>query len=71
MITSAENRAWPGDVAIPSHPRTGLPVPSVVRPLKIATIETRHAGRLAQISQPTLKSVLHRIQMIVAEEREA
>ena len=70
MITSAENRAWPGDVAIPSYARVGLPAASVVRPLKIATIETRHAERLGQIAKPTLKSVMRQIQMIVSEDRE-
>jgi mRNA interferase MazF len=44
MITSAENRAWPDDVAFgPSYRKAGLPAPSVVRPCKLATIETRHA----------------------------
>src|SRR3954467_5640447 len=36
MITAAENRELSGDVAIPDDERTGLPVPSVVRPCKIA-----------------------------------
>lgn len=50
MITSADNEAWPGDVAITDLKRAGLPAPSVVRPAKIACIEParieRRAGRL-------------------------
>jgi mRNA interferase MazF len=50
MITSADNKAWPSDVAIKDLKGAGLPLPSVVRPAKIACIETgrivRRAGRL-------------------------
>jgi len=51
MITSAENRAWPGDVPLgESHVGAGLPAPSVIRPCKLATIEARHAERLGRIT---------------------
>ncbi len=51
MITSAENRPWPGDVPlVEDHEAAGLPVPSVVRTAKIATIEARHADRLGLLS---------------------
>jgi len=70
MITSAENRIWPGDVVIPNHASAGLPAPSVVRTLKIATIETRHAEQLGQISQITLKSVMSEIQLLVSKTSE-
>jgi len=49
MITSAENRAWPGDLAIGRYEEVGLPAPSIIRPCKIATIEARHAERLGRI----------------------
>jgi mRNA interferase MazF len=62
MITSAENRPWQGDVSIPSHERSGLPAPSVVRLLKIATIESRHADRIGKIAKPTLRTVMQHIQ---------
>lgn len=45
MITSAENRGWPSDVAVNNLAATGLPVPSVVRTAKIATIEASDATR--------------------------
>ena len=46
MITSAENRGWPGDVPIADSSLAGLPVPSVIRTAKIATIEAKEAERL-------------------------
>ncbi|WP_051357193.1 type II toxin-antitoxin system PemK/MazF family toxin [Azorhizobium doebereinerae] len=46
MITSAANRAWPGDVPLGAgYAEAGLPAPSVIRPAKIATIEAAHADR--------------------------
>jgi mRNA interferase MazF len=49
MITSAENRGWPGDLAITNPAGAGLPAPSVIRTAKIATIEAAHASRLGRI----------------------
>lgn len=49
MITSAENRAWPSDVAIDDLAGTGLPVPSLIRTAKIATIDARDAEPLGRI----------------------
>ena len=39
MITNAAHRPWVGDVAISDLDGAGLPVASVVRPAKIATID--------------------------------
>ena len=50
MITSAANRIWPGDVPlIDDHLEAGLPVPSLVRTTKIATIESEQADRLGSL----------------------
>jgi len=50
MITSAQNRRWPGDVPlIENHAEIGLPVPSLVRSTKIATIEASHADRIGSV----------------------
>lgn len=59
MITSAANRPWPGDVPVPDQ--TGLPAPSVVRPVKIATIEARHASFIGKLPAEAHKSVMQRI----------
>lgn len=49
MITSADNRRWQGDFEIQDLEGVGLPAPSIIRPCKIATIETRHAEPLGRI----------------------
>ena len=50
MVTSAANRGWPGDVAVSDLPMAGLPVASLVRSAKIATIEARDAERIGRLS---------------------
>jgi len=61
MITSAENRGWPDDVAITAPARAGLPAPSVIRPMKIATIDAADATRLGTISETLREKVLRRV----------
>lgn len=62
MITSAANRAWPGDVDLSTDlARGGLPAPSMVRTLKIATIEAAVAEPLGKIAPRTLKAVMDHI----------
>lgn len=52
MITSAANRRWPGDVPLGDDYRpVGLPIPSVVRSTKLATIEARHADRIGRLGE--------------------
>src|SRR3954452_23998438 len=38
MVTSAANRGWPGDVPVSDLAGAGLPIASIIRPAKIATI---------------------------------
>jgi mRNA interferase MazF len=66
MITAAENRSWQGDVRISNRKGSGLPVPSVIRPFKIATIETRFADRLGKVTRPALRLVMDQLQTILA-----
>lgn len=61
MITSAENRGWPGDVAVSNMAEAGLPAPSVVRTAKIATIEAVDASKLGRISLSALRRVMSRV----------
>lgn len=62
MITSAENEAWPSDVAIDDLKRAGLPAPSVVRPAKIACIEpTRIDRRIGRLDKATARTITQRI----------
>lgn len=63
MITSAENRGWPGDATVSDLRVAGLPAPSVVRPAKVATVEARDAERLGMLPLPdraTVRSFIRR-----------
>jgi len=56
MVTSAENRPWPEDILLTDNfAALGLPAPSLIRPIKIATIEASQAETIGQL--PT--DVLH------------
>jgi mRNA interferase MazF len=66
MITSADNRGWPGDVAVRNLDMAGLPAASVVRTAKIATIEARDAHRLGRISASQLGLVRKHLAATVA-----
>ncbi len=57
MITSAVNRGWTGDVLISDLGAAGLPVPSIVRTAKLATIEARDAQRLGTLPQADRNAV--------------
>ena len=57
MITSAENRGWPGDVTIADSAAAGLPIPSIIRTAKIATIETPRAETRGRVEAATLAEV--------------
>ena len=65
MITSAENKPWPEDVAIEDLGKAGLAHPSVVRPIKIATIQhdriDRILGTLGTREQGLVDPALRRI----------
>lgn len=61
MITSAQNRGWPGDVPVADLATAGLPVPSVIRTAKIATIEASDATRLGRIPAALIRKVRHHL----------
>jgi len=61
MVTSAENRAWPGDVPVIDGFACGLPIPSVVRTAKIATIDVRDAEPLGKVRPDVLSAVFGRL----------
>lgn len=67
MITSAENRGWPGDVRVSNLGRAGLPVESVVRTAKIATIDARDAEILGKLSAKNWSDVLSEVQARIDE----
>jgi mRNA interferase MazF len=57
MITSAANRGWTGDVTISDLQAAGLPIPSIVRTAKLATIEARDAQRLGTLPSADREAV--------------
>jgi len=57
MITSAANQGWADDILIEDHESVGLPVASVIRPVKIATIETIRAERVGRLPEPAFARV--------------
>ena len=61
MITSARNRGWPDDVPINNQKLAGLPVPSIIRSAKIATIDASAASGLGRLSAAQLRQVTDRI----------
>ena len=67
MITSAENRPWAGDVAIPYFRSVGLPAASVVRPAKTATVEARSAEAIGMVAAPARQAVMCRVRAIIGD----
>lgn len=65
MITSAENRPWNGDVPIHDHKAAGLPAPSIVRPVKIATVEGRHVDAIGKLPEATLRTVMVQVRALI------
>ncbi|HEV2009252.1 MAG TPA: type II toxin-antitoxin system PemK/MazF family toxin [Burkholderiales bacterium] len=61
MITSAANRGWLGDVPVSNLAVAGLPVPSVIRTAKIATIEAADATKLGRVSPALFRQVARRL----------
>jgi mRNA interferase MazF len=57
MITSAENRGWPGDVSVSDLTHSGLSAESVVRTAKIATVEAKDAERIGSLALIDRKAV--------------
>jgi len=57
MITSAANRGWEGDVTISDLQAARLPIPSIVRTAKLATIEARDGQRLGALPPADQKLV--------------
>ncbi len=66
MITGANRAKWKGDIDLPDHEVLGLPIASMVRTAKIATIDAREAERIAQIDGDVLQQILARFRAGVA-----
>lgn len=60
-VRAALGRGWPGDVAVDDLAAAGLPVASVVRTAKIATIEAADAHVLGRLSGAPWAAVRHHL----------
>ncbi len=61
MITSAQHRGRPGDVQMSNLRMAGLPVPSVIRSAKIATIQASDASKLGRVPAAKLRQVTQKL----------
>jgi mRNA interferase MazF len=69
MITSAENREWPEDILIEAgRQEAGLPVASLIRPVKIATIDAAAASPIGRVSDAVLREVRGKLCRIMGAE---
>ncbi|MSP83629.1 MAG: type II toxin-antitoxin system PemK/MazF family toxin [Alphaproteobacteria bacterium] len=59
MITSAENTPWRDDVAIRAGAETGLPIASVVRAAKIATVRGDRIERRLGMLRSHERALVH------------
>jgi mRNA interferase MazF len=66
MVTATTSRRWPGDIEVSDLRLAGLPAPSVVRTLKIATIEAARAALLGRLDDTTWHLVAEQLQANLA-----
>ena len=66
MITSSENRGWSGDVVVSDLKVSGLPVASIVRTAKIATIEAKESDRIGALPTDDREAISTHIQTVLA-----
>ena len=72
MITSAENRPWEHDVPLgEDYAAMGLPAPSIVRPSKIAVVETAVAEPRGHVPAQILERVLTEVFAILNRSLES
>lgn len=71
MITSAANQGWRGDIAVRDLAAAGLPVPSVIRTAKIATIEASDATPLGRVAPGLLEEVARQLARVLGVDRAA
>ncbi|MGA8575188.1 MAG: type II toxin-antitoxin system PemK/MazF family toxin [Candidatus Cybelea sp.] len=66
MVTSAENRKWPDDVPVSNLSKAGLRIASVVRSVKIATIEAASAKRIGNLSSRDSRRVADKVSRLLS-----
>ncbi len=71
MITAAENRGWPGDVLVTDHLAAGLPIPSIIRTSKIATLVASRAERRGRLPPEAMAAIDAEIGAYLEIDRQA
>ncbi len=66
MITSSENRGWPGDVVVSDLKVSGLHVASIVRTAKIATIQAKESDRVGILPIDDRVAISKHLQTVLA-----
>lgn len=61
MITSTQNRGWPGDIEVGDILSAGLGVPSVIRTAKILTVEAKNAEITGALLGPQRRLVSEQV----------
>ena len=71
MITSATNTKKPDDISLAANSQTGLPVASLIRPSKIATIEpTRVVRVIGKVDAKAAKTVRNAMVKAIQQEKQ-
>lgn len=66
MITSADHRRWPSDVALGRrHGEAGLPAPSLIRTSKIATVDIDRMEPLGRMPDAFMTAVEAELETIL------
>ena len=66
MITSARRAVWPDDIDVgPAYRDFGLPIPSRIRVVKVATIVLAEAEIVGRVTQELLETVDERLDRIM------
>ncbi len=71
MITSLGNQGWQEDVVVSDLMAAGLPVESVIRAAKIATIESKEAERLGRLADIDREKVRLQLDGIMAATKDS
>ncbi len=67
MVTSADNRRWRDDIDISDLATAGLPAPSFVRPVKIATADaTRVVRRIGRLPAKDIRALVTALRGLIA-----
>jgi mRNA interferase MazF len=71
MITSSENQPWPGDYTVDDLAKAGLPIASVIRTAKLATLEAKRAQTVGHIDEGLLQEILEAVLINLGQRKTA